>query len=63
MENGAKKLIKRESVGFSAVPFLAPNLKEQPQAKIKTRPIHQIGSLFIKTLEGLKKRSLNVKSG
>ena len=53
--------------------FFGANLREQSlcrsiyycfqsKGQIETQLIHQIGSLFIVTLEG-KKRSLNVKSG
>ena len=63
MENGAKKEIKQESMRVSPPNLLWRQIwRNNRQAKIETQLIHQIGSLFIITLEG-KNRSLNVKSG
>ena len=42
--------------------YLSLLLKQGSKAPIETHLMHQIGSLFIVTLEG-KKRSLNVTSG
>ena len=60
MRASLPRLFWRQFEGAIALPVhLLLLLKQAP---IETQLMHQIGSLFIVTLEG-KKRSLNVKSG